>query len=421
MKKLITGLSVVALALGVLGASAPSAPVAAQTNPSAIDVAPVLVQKCCTADGTHQIIGGQSWAVGDEIELFINGSYVATSIAEPNAEGSASPFFDSDAVGIYLDPGDVVTLALSDGSRTETHVVTALSVSRMDVATDTVTGSTEPGSEVVVFIPNTTIFRSETADGQGDWIADFSVPGDQPGEEDVVDIGFLTLVAVAQFDAGGSATLWQTSPGEYAPIIVGVDGADLFGFSTGPQVVTGQSWPGGVAVDLFLNGVYVATSITDWNAEGSASPFFDLAALGFTVVAGDEVTLALSDGSRTETHIVTGVSLTLVDIAADTVAGTAERGSLVFVGTVAWLSDSPQANLLVTTNEAGEWLADFSSMVDLVPATVGQAGQWDNSGNFTTLLWAPELTSKDQCKKGGWQDFGFKNQGQCVSSIARQT
>ena len=55
------------------------------------------------------------------------------------------------------------------------------------------------------------------------------------------------------------------------------------------------------------------------------------------------------------------------------------------------------------------------------PATVGQAGQWDNSGNFTTLLWAPELTSKDQCKKGGWQDFGFKNQGQCVSSIARQT
>lgn len=28
-------------------------------------------------------------------------------------------------------------------------------------------------------------------------------------------------------------------------------------------------------------------------------------------------------------------------------------------------------------------------------------------------------TSKDQCKKGGWQDFGsmFKNQGDCVSFV----
>lgn len=29
-------------------------------------------------------------------------------------------------------------------------------------------------------------------------------------------------------------------------------------------------------------------------------------------------------------------------------------------------------------------------------------------------------TSKDQCKHGGWQDFGsmFKNQGDCVSFVA---
>ena len=28
-------------------------------------------------------------------------------------------------------------------------------------------------------------------------------------------------------------------------------------------------------------------------------------------------------------------------------------------------------------------------------------------------------TAKDQCKKDGWKDFGFKNQGQCVSFVAR--
>jgi hypothetical protein len=26
--------------------------------------------------------------------------------------------------------------------------------------------------------------------------------------------------------------------------------------------------------------------------------------------------------------------------------------------------------------------------------------------------------SKDQCKNGGWQNLGFKNQGQCVSFFA---
>ena len=30
-------------------------------------------------------------------------------------------------------------------------------------------------------------------------------------------------------------------------------------------------------------------------------------------------------------------------------------------------------------------------------------------------------TTKDQCKKGGWKDFGvFKNQGDCVSSSCRR-
>jgi len=33
----------------------------------------------------------------------------------------------------------------------------------------------------------------------------------------------------------------------------------------------------------------------------------------------------------------------------------------------------------------------------------------------------PVATTKDQCKKGGWEAFGFKNQGQCVASIVSQS
>ena len=29
-----------------------------------------------------------------------------------------------------------------------------------------------------------------------------------------------------------------------------------------------------------------------------------------------------------------------------------------------------------------------------------------------------QLTNKGQCKDGGWQRFGFKNQGDCVSFVA---
>jgi hypothetical protein len=27
--------------------------------------------------------------------------------------------------------------------------------------------------------------------------------------------------------------------------------------------------------------------------------------------------------------------------------------------------------------------------------------------------------SKDQCRGGGWRDFGFRNQGQCIAFVER--
>jgi len=397
-------------------------PAAAQVDPAAIDVAPIIVQKCCTDDQTHQIITGRGWQVGDVIDLYINGDYVATDTAEPNDVGSASPVFDAQAVGnYYLDPGEQVTFVRTSDGRTEAHTVTGLSVSHMDIDTDTVTGVTEPGAEVVVFIPGTTIFRSEIADPVGDWTADFSVPGNQPGEEGTFDFDNSTELAVAQFDTDGNATFWQTTPGTYGPILVLVDGAEILGALvgfTGSQFITGQSWDAQVGVDLFINGSYIATSITDVNSEGSASPFFELETLGAAVAAGDEVMLSRSDGSRTESHIVGALALTGIDLAADTVSGTAEPGTAVSVATVTWLSDAPTEGVVVTADADGAWVADFSSIVDLTASTVGFAGlPPDEAGNGTALLWQLTLTSKDQCKKGGWQDFGvFKNQGQCVKN-----
>jgi hypothetical protein len=33
----------------------------------------------------------------------------------------------------------------------------------------------------------------------------------------------------------------------------------------------------------------------------------------------------------------------------------------------------------------------------------------------------PAPTTKNQCKKGGWRQFGFKNQGQCIRFVKHGT
>jgi hypothetical protein len=55
---------------------------------------------------------------------------------------------------------------------------------------------------------------------------------------------------------------------------------------------------------------------------------------------------------------------------------------------------------------------------DCSPSPFGQAPIL--TGDITVVDAEPApLTSKDQCKEGGWEQFGFKNQGQCVAFVQR--
>ncbi len=70
---------------------------------------------------------------------------------------------------------------------------------------------------------------------------------------------------------------------------------------------------------------------------------------------------------------------------------------------------------------------------DLAPAGAGGGGGSNlvPPGGTETLAEGPSRivitwleaspTSKDQCKKGGWRDFGFRNQGQCIRSVNAPT
>jgi hypothetical protein len=42
------------------------------------------------------------------------------------------------------------------------------------------------------------------------------------------------------------------------------------------------------------------------------------------------------------------------------------------------------------------------------------------TGEQRMILWTvgqPDPVTKDDCKKGGWEAFGFRNQGQCIRFI----
>jgi hypothetical protein len=44
-------------------------------------------------------------------------------------------------------------------------------------------------------------------------------------------------------------------------------------------------------------------------------------------------------------------------------------------------------------------------------------GETDERFDWTRFDVLPDAQTKDDCKKGGWEDFGFRNQGQCIRFV----
>ena len=98
---------------------------------------------------------------------------------------------ETDLTGDLQDivPGTVLTV--TDGIYTKTLTVAPLTVTAVDPDTDTVSGVADPGSEVHVghvCDENGCAFRRVTADATGNWLADFSIPGEDGDEQNLFDI-----------------------------------------------------------------------------------------------------------------------------------------------------------------------------------------------------------------------------------------
>ncbi len=161
------------------------------------------------------------------------------------------------------------------------------------------------------------------------------------------------------------------------------------------NAVDGGNWPLGTSVHMAIDDP--ATEVApDYEQDATVivSPWdwistyvrFDFDGV-YDLKRGDVVTLSAGEISRY--LIVPDLWVTTVDPAANIVAGVAEPDTLVhvFIG--------GDAELFVTADSEGVWLADFGGLFDLLPGMGGAAEVWFDEFNDSTIFnWsAPPLFS----------------------------
>ena len=149
------------------------------------------------------------WTVGDVLTLTMDDpqtpkspDYV-TQVKARGAEDAAGGF--AVEVDYAAKGGDVCTV--TDGTTSKSLIVTAFTVTGVDLSADTVTGTAAPGS--VVYVACLDSARAATADTDGRWLADFSTPpaDPKPGTTPLRTIGYGMTVRVEQHDADGDRTV----------------------------------------------------------------------------------------------------------------------------------------------------------------------------------------------------------------------
>ena len=175
-------------------------------------------------------VDGTGWALGATITIEINDpatpanpDYTNTTIVIANPEDASQIWFNLDFKGQYdLKPGDVVTV--TDGTTTKVHTVTSLQITKADPTTDVVSGTAAPNSYVDLQACGVggCTYRTELADGNGNWSANFGVVGDQPWEQTIFDILPDTIGDSRQWDndIDGTMILWSAMYKVFLPLIM---------------------------------------------------------------------------------------------------------------------------------------------------------------------------------------------------------
>ena len=248
-----------------------------------------------------------------------------------------------------LNPGFIVTA--TDGIIIKTHTVESLALTNIDQTADRIYGTSDPNQEVESEIRgNGDAYRVFDANGSGDWMADFAVAGVDPGQTSTGDIAPGTEGYAAVYDSDRDETRINL---EVANVYFTVwrDSNEIHGYNwpVGAMINLSVDDPGTTGLDFTLSQ---ANGNGDWDPSGR-SVRFNLNSL-FQLQPGFIVTM--TDGVNSITHTITNLTFTGVDVDADTVSGTADEGSQVWVES----QDDPNVRRWLIVGSGGNWTADFS-------------------------------------------------------------
>ena len=296
-----------------------------------------------------------SWTPGATITLTIEdgGTVMYSDSQVADADGYFN--FNLWNGNFDLQRGQVVTV--SDGTNTKTHTVMSLYVDQVDVNADTLTGRGQSNTDVEVWVHGNGNLNV-TADGSGNWTADFSSQ---------TDLTYMNDGGSAQYDDDGDGTgVWWSSPRiQVAP--------------EDEWVQSQRPWTPGSTITLTIEEggtvVYSDSQVTDTNGNFNFN-LWDV----FDLKRGQVVTV--SDGTNTKTHTVMPLYVDSINITNDTISGRGDPSAKVDI----WVHGD--GNLTVTPDASGNWTADFSGITDLTYMNDGGSQQYDEDGDSTGVWWS---------------------------------
>lgn len=293
-------------------------------------------------------------------------------------------WIEFDLQGFDLKPGALVTY--DNGQTTKTHSVIDLRVTSVDVESDTLSGTAAPGGEVHGWVetPSGNANRHTVADGNGNWSLVFSTPGTNGGEQDIVDITRGTTGQVTAFDTDWDKTQieWR-APDPRIFALLGEQRVHAWGWTAGTLLTLTIDNPATLQSPDYT-GTQVATAFEDWDHGAEWGIVYNIQPGYLVTVSGGGITKELA---------VAPLTVTLVDIDADTVSGTGDPGFEIHVGLLCDENSCTRRNIYVDSD--GNWFADFSvrgldedeTVFDIRPGSGTGVYQIDEDGDATNVGW----------------------------------
>ena len=339
-------------------------------------------------------IQGNEWPLGDTLTIKVDdpqttslvdyATYTRVGVADwdPN-----QTWFQIQVSGYDLKAGDHVTV--TNGTYTKTLMASGYRITNVELDTERVTGSANPGQVVNIWTcwqSNPCINREETADQNGNWFTDFSVPGNLDWEQATADLQPGSWIDSSVNDEDGDSTFFGWS----VP-------SPRFDAWYRDGNINAYDWPLGTQLTLEIEDdttaaspEFAATTTVEgapWDPNQTLGSFYLHGS--FSIQPG--MTLRISGGNAVKELVVSNLTITSIDAETDVISGTTEPNRSM------WMYYDTSSGTCCRNFQAdgnGVWSVDYSQpgfngepVENIRPGSTGTINASDEDGDNTSLSW----------------------------------